>query len=130
MFVRFGVLHFLGLSAILYHFIRMAEPKLERIRRACRIPDGLFPVVTFLLYVWTYATVHQSIYNVDGLAWVGFRNASYCSSDYFPMVPFFFLYLFGIWMGKRSWQENSRPGFTESISGEWMRLAAKAFGST
>ena len=55
----------------------------------------------FLLYVWTYATVHQSVYDVEGLAWLGFRNAHYASSDYFPMVPFFFLYLFGVWMGKK-----------------------------
>lgn len=101
MFVRFGVLHFLGLAAILYHFIRMAEPALEKARRACRVPDGLFPLVMFLLYVWTYATVHQSVYDVEGLAWLGFRNAHYASSDYFPMVPFFFLYLFGVWMGKK-----------------------------
>ena len=39
--------------------------------------------------------------NIQGLAWLGFPSARFASADYYPVVPFVFLYLAFAWIGSR-----------------------------
>lgn len=104
-YVRFGILHLLGLSALLFwaaeSLWRMLAKRLQPLPAgAKRAAEFLLPVLSLALFFLAYFTVFSRTFDVKYLGWLGFRNASYASSDYFPVIPFFFLYLFGAFTGR------------------------------
>ncbi len=50
---------------------------------------SIFFIVTFLVFY----RIPRHIYDVSGLAWLGFPSAGFSSGDYYPLIPFSFLYL-------------------------------------
>ncbi|MBR5742349.1 MAG: DUF1624 domain-containing protein [Clostridia bacterium] len=104
-YVRFGILHLLGFSALLFWALDslwgLLEKRLPALpARAVRIADVLLPLLALGLFFLTYFTVFSRTFPVEYLGWLGFRSPTYASSDYFPVIPFFFLYLFGAFVGK------------------------------
>lgn len=101
--VAFGILHFLGTAMLLFSF---AHKLLDRLHPtwgillsaflllACYfIPQGLigFPPLT--------AALPSSLYATPYLFWLGFPDAGFYSSDYFPILPWIFLFLAGSYIG-------------------------------
>ncbi len=118
-FVRFGVLHFLGIAAILFWGM---EKLWNALRKERPLPKGflkvwnlLFPITMMAGYVLTYYYIYKRSYPVEGLAWLGFPSPAYYSTDYFPLIPFLFLYLFGTWLG-RMIMEEKLPGWFYKIN--------------
>ena len=85
MFIRFGILHFLGVMSLLYVLVR---PLFER----CRVPGWvwlglwlacylIFPLKTELRWLWP----------------LGLIDGRFYSADYYPLLPWAFMYLFGAW---------------------------------
>ena len=104
-YVRFGILHLLGLSAILFAALesirRLLAKRLPPLsEKAERVWDLVLPALSLAAFFLTYFTVFSRSFDVEYLGWLGFRSADYASSDYFPVIPFFFLYLFGAFVGK------------------------------
>lgn len=103
--VRFGVLNLLGCALLL---AALAEPILKK------IPWQAGLAVSVLLFLLTYNTADgtlgignwvltslpQSWYTVSWLAPLGFPTPDFVSSDYFPLLPWFFLYLAGYFLGR------------------------------
>lgn len=89
-FVRFGILHFLGIAAILFWAYKPIGDKIPRI---------IQPFIYLSLYILTYIFIFPRTFDIDGLAFLGFRNTHYTSSDYFPIIPNIFIYLTGTWLG-------------------------------
>lgn len=115
-FIVFGILHCLAACAILYALMR---PALER------IPHGLAPVLWILLtllFTWLTAVVVPE----SGWFWpFGFENAAFVSADYYPLLPWLFVYLLGAWAGPYifghrlpAWFYRMRCAFLEKI-GRW-----------
>lgn len=86
--ILFGILHFLGVAALLYELLR---PLWKRIPLNPLVCLGLF-VISRLVLLRTYAIPH--------LWWLGIRQPGFVSADYFPLLPWFFMYLFGVWLGR------------------------------
>ena len=88
-YVRFGILHFLGSAAILY---AAARPLIERIP---------VPVQPFLFIPAYYLSAQLTGKTVEiSYLWMfGFVDRSFTSSDFFPLLPHFFLYLAGTCAG-------------------------------
>lgn len=108
--IRFGILHFLGTAALLYALL---APVLRR------FPPN--PVLCLVLFFLTRALT-QPYYQVHGLWWLGFRRPEFSSADYYPLLPWFFMYLFGVWLGKivkkgkmPSWFYRVRLPFLEKV---------------
>ena len=104
-FVRFGILHLLGLSALLFWALqslwRLLAKRLPPLSpKLRRVVDALLPVLCLAAFFLTYFTVFSRTFDVKYLGWLGFRDPYYASSDYFPVIPFFFMYLFGAFIGK------------------------------
>ena len=97
--VRFGILHFLGTAALLYQLL------LPLLRR---FPPH--PVLCLVLFFLT-RQLTKPYYGVHGLWWLGFRRPEFSSADYFPLLPWFFLYLLGVWLGGRIKQGRMPPFF-------------------
>ncbi len=107
--IRCGVLTLLGLSALLLWLLELLS---ERLR--LRLPDqaglALSALLFFLLRdvpqgflgfeglkLWE---LPAGLYRFDFLAVLGFPPPDFVSSDYFPLIPWFFLYLTGRFLQK------------------------------
>ncbi len=112
-FIVFGILHCLAACTILYALGR---------RFFDRIPTPLAPILWIVLTgVTKYLT--ETITPASGYFWIfGFRNAQFVSLDYYPMLPWFFVYLLGTWAGPYifghklpDWFYRLRCGFLEKV---------------
>ncbi len=110
--VRFGILHFLGAAALLYQLLR---PLLDR-----------FPPRPVLCLVLFFAArlLTRPYYRVPGLWWLGFRQPGFSSGDYFPLLPWFFMYLFGVWLGNFLAQGRA-PAWLEAIRCPWLEKVGR-----
>lgn len=87
--IRFGILHFLGCAMILYGLTR-------------RLWGGLPRWAAPGLYIALFAALRQVLPAGTGVGWLyplGFVPAGFYSSDYWPLLPWFFLFLLGTWLG-------------------------------
>jgi len=83
--VWFGIIHFLGAAAVIFALLR---PALDKISRP----------VQLALYIVLYICVIQftsRTYDISWLWWLGFRPEGWGSADYFPILPWIFIYLCG-----------------------------------
>lgn len=110
----FGVLHFLGVSMMLAALLKSS---LEKIPFWLGIAGSLF------LFICTSSVYSGKIgigclalhlpsflFQSNILFFLGFHNASFFSSDYYPLLPWFFLFLVGVFWG-RVWKNGQMPAF-------------------
>lgn len=112
--VMFGVLHLLGFSML---FFGLCRPLLDKIP----------PLVGVLLFIaLQILTLHvaygqlgyppfsvslpDALYASPYLFWLGFPSATFFSSDYFPIIPWLFLFLAGSYLGV-FFQRGAAPHF-------------------
>ena len=110
--IWFGVLHFLGASMIIYYLFRKSINK---------APAFLGAVISLAAYLCLYGIpsgkilfgnvfVPAELYFTKYLGFLGFPGPGFRSADYFPLLPWFFLFLFGYFIGK--WfKERKIPDF-------------------
>ena len=105
--IQWGVLTFLGSAALLFHWLR---PWLER----CPPQWGLLTcVVLFGLtrqledgLVAEYSVIPAALYQTGQLGnFLGFPAAEFASADYFPLLPWVFLYGAG-WFVHAVWRSG------------------------
>ena len=111
--VLFGVLHLLGVCMILFGLLR---PVLERIpvwagAAACALLFLLTLSVSAGSFGGPFFTVSlpASLYEAGWLFPLGFPSGRFFSSDYFPLFPWFFLFLCGSFLG-RLMKSHRLPG--------------------
>ena len=91
MIILFGVLHFLAFAMIFYGF----TGKLWE-----RLPHRAAPVIYIALIVGTaLLTGRLSPVQADWLWPFGFVTRDFYSADYFPILPWIFVFLLGAWFG-------------------------------
>jgi uncharacterized membrane protein len=88
--IWFGILHFLGAAAILHAALGRALDKI-----APAVQAALYLVLYFCSFIFTRRT-----YDVGLLWWLGIKNSSFASADYFPLLPWIFVYFLGALAGK------------------------------
>jgi len=101
--IWFGVLSLLGFCMILTYFIRPIVSK---------IPESIGAIIMLLLFIitrfvyegklsffsfWEYS-LPDFWYQNKWSAILGFPHKEFYSADYFPIVPWLFLYLFGFYL--------------------------------
>jgi uncharacterized membrane protein len=92
-FIYFGVLHFIGVSIILaYPFIKF------------RYLNLVIAIVVLLagLYLAGFT------FDFPWLLWIGLKPENFYSLDYFPILPYFSLILFGIFLGNTLYKKHKR----------------------
>lgn len=83
--VNFGILFCMAASTLIF---ALAEPVLKR------VPPLPAFIVLLALFALTWQVPHRA-YEVWGLSWLGFPSPTFASGDYYPLVPFTFMYLAG-----------------------------------
>lgn len=103
--IWFGILHFMGVAILLYiPFRRLLDT----------LPAAVSISVLAVLFILTYSlptsgligipgafgiVLPSSLYSTPFLFWMGFPNASFTSADYFPLLPWIFLFFIGAVVG-------------------------------
>lgn len=88
-FVVFGILHFLAAASLIY---AIAKPALDQ------IPVRVQPFLWGSLFVIGYCLL--PVYTEVPHLWLfGFVDGAFSSSDYFPLLPWIFLFFLGTWLG-------------------------------
>ncbi len=108
--IRFGILHMLGICMILFGLWQKVFDKLPVVvgiilsvllfLLTFQVPDGKFGIVGASFYL------PDLLYQSDMLYPFGFANGSFYSSDYYPLLPWFFLFLCGTYFGR--WYRYSK----------------------
>ncbi len=94
--ILFGILHFLAVSSIIYALIG---------RFLDKIPSRIQPwLYAALVAISSYLTNTLPVRS-DILWFFGFQGETLWSADYFPMLPWFFVFLFGTWFGEISYKK-------------------------
>lgn len=89
--VLFGILHFLGSAMVLYGLIGRWTDKL---------PDTAAPFLFAALFILTKLLLGRT-YDIEHLWWLGIiPPGGVSSSDFFPIFPWLFAFLFGTWTGR------------------------------
>ena len=88
--ILFGVLQFLSAAMLLDAVTG---------RWTDRVPTRLAPFLWAGLYAATLLWTNNTEVSTKWLFWLGFRYPDFESFDYFPMLPYLFLYLEGTWLG-------------------------------
>jgi uncharacterized membrane protein len=90
--IKFGILHFFGISMILYPLFKPMDKYM------------LVLVGTLVILVGNYfsgITVHNNF-----LFPIGLTSSTFTSSDYYPLFPWFGVFLYGAALGKFLYQEK------------------------
>jgi uncharacterized membrane protein len=112
--IRFGILHLLSVSMLLFAVLR---PMLAK------IPVTYGFALFFLLYLVTYNLQYHkigvpyllewdlpaSLYQSQWLFPLGLRSNDFHSADYFPLMPYIFLFLAGTYLGKLPAPDWAKP---------------------
>ena len=97
--IYFGILHFMGCAMIFYALTGKYWTKLKNIQPFLYI--ALFLI--FCLLTMNFNTQKLSFdyksFTVPYLFAFGFPTSLFISADYFPLLPWIFIYLSGAWIG-------------------------------
>lgn len=89
--IWFGVLHLLGVCMVLYG---LSRPVWEK------IPSWLVLTMSVAGLLATWHMEYGILTDKPYLWMFGFVTDTFYSSDYFPLLPWGFVFLFGIWLGR------------------------------
>lgn len=103
--ILFGILHFLAVASILYALMS---------RYLEKIPFKIQPFLYGVLTAVSAVIVNTSTIRSDILWFFGFPGKTLTSADYFPLLPWIFVFLFGTWFGQTS-QEKKLPDWFYNI---------------
>ncbi len=87
--IMFGILHFLSIAILLYAAV---APMLS----------GAIGMTALVLYTATFALTYQfypRATKLQGLWMFGLEPRNFVTTDYFPLLPWFFCFLIGVWFG-------------------------------
>lgn len=105
--IVFGILHFLSICMILFGLLRPLQEKIPLVA-------GL--VLSVVLYLATMQVssgivvfsipLPDMLYQTNWLSPLGFHNSEFFSSDYFPLLPWAFVFAAGTFLGR--WAAQGR----------------------
>lgn len=86
-FIKFGIIHFLALASLITIFVdRLLNKSYAKI---------LFPLA-IALFSFSFVFLNRDFdIGTNLFAFVGFYNSNFSSADFFPLIPWYFLYLTG-----------------------------------
>lgn len=127
--IMFGILHFLGIAMMIYGLCEDAFDV---------VPALVGIILCVLLYIFTMnvgdgylgffgilrIALPEKAYAVNALFPLGLHNNSFSSLDYFPLLPWLFVFLAGSYFGV--WAKNgSLPKFFYPTHIKWLATVGK-----
>lgn len=97
--VNFGIIYCMAACTAI---VALARPVLVK------VPSVWGIAICLILFACSWS-IPKAVYPIPYLAWLGFPNPDFISGDYYPLIPFFFMYLAGFFAA-RTTQKSSRKG--------------------
>lgn len=127
--IDFGILHFMGISMMIYGLFGEAFE---------RVPAFAGVIIGALLTVFTWnitvgyigipklfeISLPQAAYNVRVLSPLGFPPNDYEAGDYFPLMPWIFVFLAGSYFGEWA-KDGSLPRFFYNSHIKWLAAVGR-----
>ena len=104
--IRWGVLMLLGSSMVLWHFLEKYLQKCQQFNLS---------VICLALYTFTNWWTKTTTVSVKWLYPLGFTAPGFRSADYFPLLPWFFLFLIGTVLGGWCLDNQDSPLLTKPL---------------
>lgn len=101
--VNFGILYCMAASTFLFALID---------RVALDIPSALVAACSFVLFILLH-DIPKKRYALPYLSWLGFPDPGFSSGDYYPLIPWFFLYMMAGCLAKWFKARRSYPSWME-----------------
>lgn len=86
--VNFGIIFCMAASTAVYALIK---PVTKNLRTPVLASLSILLLILFL----ALQNIPHTTYEIEGFAWLGFPSPNFSSGDYYPMIPYTFLYLAG-----------------------------------
>ena len=103
--IKFGILHFLSVCMMLYGVIGARKIFLSKVTPlACVALFAIFRYIT-----------DEALVSLKFLYPLGFRHPEFESMDYYPMLPWIFLFIIGIWIGDFIKRHREEPIFCKKF---------------
>ena len=106
--INFGIIFCMAACTLIY---ALCEPAFKR---ASPLP---LLIAFLVLFAITYE-VPQTRYAFEGFAWLGFPSESFSSGDYYPIIPFVFMYLAGA-MAAQLFNKKRPQGYPAWMQRDW-----------
>lgn len=98
--VSYGILFCMAASTLIY---ALAQRGLDRV-------NPLIGMATCLAAFLLTLGIPRSTYPIEHLAWLGLPSPTFASGDYYPLIPFSFMYLSGAF-GARAFARYAKRGY-------------------
>lgn len=95
--VNFGIIYCMAACTAI---VALARPVLVK------VPSVWGIAICLILFACSWS-IPKAAYPIPYLAWLGFPDPDFISGDYYPLIPFFFMYLAGFFAA-RTTQKSSR----------------------
>lgn len=127
--IMFGILHFLGISMMIFGLCQKFFDS---------IPSVVGIIVSILLFIMTIGVrsgyiglggvfewyLPEAAYNIGYLFPLGFPGPGFYSADYFPLLPWFFLFIAGSYFGVWA-KDGLLPKFCYNTHIKWLASVGK-----
>lgn len=100
--IYFGILHCLGCCMIITGLLMPLLKKIPAVAgmAVCAVLFALFYSVSEHALFFGLIPLPEALYTTNYLAPLGFYSTTFRSADYFPLLPWLFMFLFGAFLGK------------------------------
>lgn len=88
--VNFGIIFCMAACTAI---VALARPVLDRVPAVWGI------TICLILFACTWS-IPKAVYPIPYLAWLGFPSPDFVSGDYYPLIPFYFMYLAGFFAAR------------------------------
>jgi uncharacterized membrane protein len=109
--IKFGILHFLGVSILLYPLFK-------------KLNVYLLPVAGTIIVILGNIITRISV-SYDWLFPLGLSSNSFVSSDYYPLLPWFGVFLYGVFLG-RIFYSSKESVFSFSLGSNPVSMVGKS----
>lgn len=94
--VNFGIIFCMAACTAI---VALARPVLDR------VPTVWGITICLILFACTWS-IPKAVYPIPYLAWLGFPGPDFVSGDYYPLIPFLFMYLAGYFAARTAQKAN------------------------
>ncbi|WP_100065552.1 heparan-alpha-glucosaminide N-acetyltransferase [Miniphocaeibacter massiliensis] len=103
-FIAFGIIHFFAFATLI---LLLIDSVLKHINSYLGLIVSLllFASTKFIangyIYIFTNKYIlPRTLYDSKAFFWLGFPSDNFVSSDYYPLIPWFFLFIAGFFIGR------------------------------
>ena len=96
--VNFGIIFCMAACTAI---VALTRPVLDRVPAGWGIP------ICLILFAITWS-IPKAVYPIPHLAWLGIPGPDFVSGDYYPLIPFIFMYLAGFYAARTAQKSNHK----------------------